>query len=74
MRLKKAIKILIRNLRKDKELYYGWQSNIAMAFNDHYYNYKKKKNKRWLNQEDLHKIANESAKNFLNLLIREDKL
>ena len=71
MRIKKAIKILIKELGKDKELYYGWQSNIAMAFKDKYYNYKKKEKKRWLNKEDLHKIANESAKEFLNLLIRE---
>ena len=71
MRLKKAIKILIEELRKDKDFYYGWQSNIAMAFKDKYYNYKKKKKKRWLNQEDLHKIANEAAKDFLNLLIRK---
>lgn len=73
MRIKKAVKILIKELRKDKELYYVWQANIAMAFKDKYYWYKKKKNKRWLNQEDIHKIANESAKNFLNLLIREQK-
>ena len=69
MRIKKAIKILIKELGKDKEFYYGWQANIAMAFKDKYYNYKKKKNKRWLNQQDLHNIANEAAKEFLNLLI-----
>ncbi len=73
MRIQKAIKILIKELKKDKEFYYGWQSNIAMAFKDKYYNYKKKEKKRWLNMEDLHKIANESAKEFLNLLIREVK-
>lgn len=73
MRLKKAIKILIKGLRGDKDFYYGWQANIAMAFKDKYYNYKKKKNKRWLNQKDIHEIANESAKEFLNLLIREVK-
>ena len=71
MRIKKAVKILIKELRRDKELYYSWQSNIAMAFKDKYYWYKKKKNKRWLNVQDIHEIANESAKNFLNILIRE---
>jgi len=73
MRIKRAVKRLIKELRRDKGFYYTWQSNIAMAFKDEYYNYKKKKKKRWLNQNDIHKIANESTKNFLNLLIKEVK-
>ena len=73
MKIQRAVKILIKELKKDKGFYYSWQSNIAMAFKDHHYNYKKRKNKRWLNQQDIHEIANESAKNFLNLLMKEKK-
>ena len=72
MRIKKAVRILIKELRKDEGYYHSWQSNIAMAFKDKYYSYKKKKNKRWLNQRDIHEIANESAKNFLNLLMKDN--
>jgi len=61
---------LIKNLKNDKDLYYAYQANIAMAFTDEAYNYKKKTNKKYLNQDDMHVIANEAAKNFLNLLIR----
>lgn len=71
MRLKKAIKILFKELRKDKELYYAWQSNIAMAFKDKYFT--ERKNKRYLNNEDIHNLANDAARNFLNLLIRNKK-
>jgi len=56
-------------IKNDEELYYGYQSNIAMAFVDEYHNYKKKKGKT-LNNEDIHTIANNSAKNFLDVLIR----
>jgi len=68
MRLKKAIKILIKNLEKDKEYYYSWQSNIAMAFYDGYR--KRKKRNKYVNIKELHKISNEAAINFLNLLIK----
>ena len=68
MRLKKAIKILIKNLEKDKEYYYSWQSNIAMAFYDEYR--KRKKRNKYVNIKELHKISNEAAINFLNLLIK----
>jgi hypothetical protein len=61
---------LTKNLKNDKDLYYAYQANIAMAFTDEAYNYKKKTNKKYLNQDDMHLIANEAAKNFLNLLIK----
>ena len=57
-----AFKIFASTLKKDKELYYAYQSNIAMAFQDAVtgagYRF-----------PDLHKLANDAAKNFLNLLI-----
>ena len=49
-------------LRKDKELYYAYQSNIAMSFKDVLAN-------AGINFPQLHDLANDAAKNFLNLLI-----
>ena len=63
---KSIIANLINELRSDEGYYYSWQSNIAMAFFDEYY----RNNKRYKNKDDIHKIANEAAKNFLNLLIK----
>lgn len=60
----------LKKMLKDKDYYYGWQSNIAMAFYDAYYNYKKKHKKKTLNDKDIITIANEGAKNFLDLLIK----
>lgn len=72
---------LRKALRKDKELYYAYQSNIAMAFVDSVYWYKKKTGKKVLSKKDYHKIANDAAINFLDLFIsanknekREDKI
>ena len=63
------IKDLQKTLREDKEYYYAWQSNIAMAFYDEY-------NKKFpLNndamREALHEISNNAAKYFLSNLMRE---
>jgi hypothetical protein len=64
--LPQAIKILRDNLKDDEQYYYGWQSNIAMAFQDTY---------RWAQEKhkklDIHKISNDAAKYFLDLLIKE---
>ena len=54
---------LIEELKKDKDLYYGWQSNIAVAMQDAY--------KRADDKTDIHKISNDGAKAFLDLLIRD---
>lgn len=62
------IKELIKNLRDDPDLYYVYQANIAMAFQDEYYRYKKK----YKNRGDIHQISNQGAKNFLDLLIKEE--
>jgi len=60
---------IIKELREDEELYYAYQSNIAMAFVDAYDYYKK--GKKYINREDLLIISNNASKNFLNLLIKE---
>ena len=56
---------LIKNLKEDEDLYYAYQSNIAMAFKDEY----DRNDKKYKNRTDVHEIANNAAKNFLNLLI-----
>lgn len=56
-------------IKEDKELYYAYQANIAMAFKDEYHRFKKKKGKS-LNNADIHEIANNSAKYFLDLLLK----
>jgi len=60
------IEKLKKALREDKELYYGYQSNIAMAFYDEY----RRNDKKYKNLQDIHLIANNAAKNFLDLLIK----
>lgn len=64
-------KKLQKVLRSEEDLYYAWQANIAMAFCDEYFNYKKRNSKNSLNKEDIHKIANNAAKYFLDLLIEK---
>lgn len=57
-----ALNVFASTLKKDRELYYTYQNNIAMAFQDAVtgagYRF-----------PDLHKLANDGAKDFLNLLI-----
>lgn len=70
------IQELIKNLKEDKELYYAYQANIAMAFKDEFNKaYEKQDNKGAIIQLeglDIHEIANQAAKNFLDLLIQDD--
>lgn len=61
---------LFKKLREDPELYRAYQANIAMAFKDEYYNYKKTSRAKYLNRRDMHAVANNAAINFLNLLIK----
>lgn len=63
MAINKEINILKKTLKKDKDYYYSWQSNIAMAFYA-----EAKRNKVKVSTEKLHQISNDAAKNFLNLL------
>jgi hypothetical protein len=61
------IEKLVKALKEDENYYFGWQANIAMAFFDEM----NRKAKRKPSREDLLKISNQAAKNFLNLLIGE---
>ena len=63
MKTADAFKVVAAALRKDKDYYFAWQSNIAMAFVD---------TAQQQGSRDsyvkLHKVANDAAKYFLNLL------
>lgn len=69
--LPNAIKVLKNKLSVDQSegsYYYSWQANIAMSFKDEYERFNP--NMSDGNKEILHIIANNAAKNFLNLLIK----
>jgi hypothetical protein len=61
---------IVKMIKEDPEMFYGYQSNIAMAFYDEYLRYKEDHIKKYVNKKDLHIIANDAAENFLNLLIK----
>ena len=56
-------------IRKDKELWEGFKANIAMAFVDEYQKEMESVSKS--NYQRIHKIANQSADNFLRLLTKK---
>jgi hypothetical protein len=58
---------IYERIKDDKELWYSYQANIAIAFSDALYNYKKKHKKQYLNQKDIHEISNNAANYFLGL-------
>lgn len=73
MTTQQAIKHLTKQLKKDKDYRYSWQANIAMAFKDNWYWYKRKTGKKVMNIQDRHVIANEAADYFLKSLCNELK-
>lgn len=67
-KLKEAVKTLCEALSEDKSegsYYYSWQANIAMAFKDEY-----DRDAALPELKDIHHIANQAAKNFLDTLIK----
>lgn len=74
-KLQKSINRVIKALKKDPDYYFALQSNIAMSFVDSqrwYFERNSNLNQHHkLSKEDLHEIANDAAKHFLNLLIGE---
>lgn len=62
------IEELQKALKEDKELYFAYQANIAMAIFDEIC--RRKKSKKYLNSKDLHEACNEGAKSFLDLLVK----
>jgi len=66
---KKTVQIfdIESQIRKDKVLFEAYQANITMSFVDHAYHWKKFNKKCYLSGSDIQKIANDAAKNFLNM-------
>jgi hypothetical protein len=74
--LRLSIDKLTLELSKDKaegSYYYSWQANIAMAFKDEFCRKYEEGGEKGavyeLEDLDIHEIANDAAKNFLDLLI-----
>lgn len=61
------IEKLVKALQNDKDLFYAYQANIAVQFQDEF----ARNRKKYKNKHDIHTISNNAAKNFLNLLIKE---
>lgn len=72
-KLKDSILTLTTLLQNDKDYFRAWSDNIAMSYKDaeHWYLEKHGKNSSTLTSDDKHIIANEAAKNFLDLLIKK---
>ena len=70
-RFKRAHKVFFKTLKKHPDIYYAYQANIAMAFQDEVHAYRYNTGHRYLNRKEIHVLANRAAKNFLNLLIKE---
>jgi len=64
--LRRSILVLTEALENDEELFYAYQANIAMAFFDEH----RRNPKKYKNIKDIHEIANNAAKNFLNIWIK----
>jgi hypothetical protein len=62
---------LFERIRTNPDLYYAWQANIAMAFKDEISRSGFVEGDQFPEPEFFHKIANQAAKNFLDLLIKE---
>ena len=70
---KNLITDLVKALKKDKGYRESWKANIAMAYSDTLDAYKRKNNKKHLNANDMHIIANKAAEYFLKQLCGELK-
>ena len=74
--IKNEIDVLRKTLKEDPDYYYTWQANIAMQFKDLIkYPFKIQGNEEervcTYKIGEIHEIANQAAKNFLNLLIKD---
>ena len=69
--MEKELKIVTEAINNDRELFYAYQSSIAVYFIDACANLKRKSNKKYLGSKEIHQAANEAAINFLNLWIKK---
>lgn len=65
MLVKWAVKILTNALRKDDELWFAYQSSIAVCFQDEI-----NRDGPKMNENDLHIASNRAANNFLRMWTR----
>ncbi len=63
-----VIRLFCEQLKKDPDYYYGWQANIACAFQDEYY-----RPTLEVEERDIHKISNNAAKYFLDMICKNNK-
>jgi hypothetical protein len=68
MKTPDAIKHLQKELKKDKGYRETWVANIAMPFYDEFNRWKKKNPGKHPNSQDIHKIGNKAAEDFLKIL------
>ncbi len=61
-----------RIIREDEATQQTYVANIAMAFKDEVWKYKRKHQKAYLNNEDIHNIANKAAKQFITVWTLEN--
>ena len=64
---KDAVEVVRKGIENDPQLYYVYQANIAVAFQDEF----SRCDKQYKNRTDIHEISNNAAKNFLNLWIQQ---
>ena len=57
-------------LLDDPEMWFGYKSNIAMAFVDVTRWHREENNKKYLNNSDIHSIGNKAAQHFLQLWLK----
>lgn len=71
-----SLSTLCKYLREDEDYFRSWRDNISIAFQDEYEDQYRRMNAEFLDGEELtpiiRDVANEAAKNFLNLLIYVD--
>jgi hypothetical protein len=66
MELKEHLDVVREALATDEGYFFGWQSNIAMAFLDEL-------SRRGFKLPYEHDIANQAAKNFLTILVGDKR-
>ena len=67
--ISKAVKVLTQAIKEDPDFYIAYQANIAMQFYDEYRRRRKDKGSS-LNITEVHEVANQGAKNFIDLWVR----
>ncbi len=58
-----ATKVITDRLRKDDDFRESLKATIAMAFKDEY----ARSDKKYKSKQDIHKIANKAAEDFIDL-------